>query len=141
MPKYMESAPALMAAANDSREPTGAMISKSFLVMVWGFVCKDTPFSRYMGFLCCFIFLVAINCRVVMVLLIVFLFFGVVRIGLLSPHVYKGMRPTRLCTSYFVGQSILSLPLLYDIYAIVYANGQRLQASLCPLALYRNNCF
>ena len=49
MPKYMESAPALMAAANDSREPTGAMISKSFLVMVWGFVCKDTPFSRHTG--------------------------------------------------------------------------------------------
>ena len=38
-----------MAAANDSREPTGAMISKSFLVMVWGFVCKDTPFSRHTG--------------------------------------------------------------------------------------------
>ena len=29
MPKYTESAPALMAAASDSREPTGAIISKS----------------------------------------------------------------------------------------------------------------
>jgi hypothetical protein len=29
MPKYMELAPALMAAASDSREPTGAIISKS----------------------------------------------------------------------------------------------------------------
>src|SRR3712207_9477728 len=29
MPKYMESAPSCMAAARDSREPTGAIISKS----------------------------------------------------------------------------------------------------------------
>jgi hypothetical protein len=33
MPKYTLSAPALMAAASDSREPTGAIISKSFTFM------------------------------------------------------------------------------------------------------------
>ena len=33
-PKYTESAPAWMAACSDSYEPTGAMISKSFVFML-----------------------------------------------------------------------------------------------------------
>ena len=40
MPKYTLSAPACKAAANDSLDPTGAIISKSFIVAIafWGYL-------------------------------------------------------------------------------------------------------